>query len=294
MSNFNLLTDARLANGSFSSNHKTNTAVRRSAVSNWIIPKAFVILCSRWMIVLVSLALSACASLRPAIEEINEHPGRQLVLIVEEAQHYNTPIHMQAGGTGFALLDIVGGLTALSIESRYEELHKQLNAQAKNAQLHGAQASPHAQFLKLFESRLQAMGLRVEVRSSPFKITGIGASGREYMYPSPSAPVKPQELAYGLRLDMGNCSLSRTMPCIRYSWTKLTKADATARVQVYLRHLKTIPVIPRSQALQEALPGYRAELPKTDDDIRAFDRALHQLVDQAVEQLMKDIQGEKS
>jgi hypothetical protein len=279
MSNFNLVTDARLVSG-------TNCNSEQS--------KVIVTLCTRWMIVLSAIALTACAGLNPAIDEVNEQPGRQLVLIVEEAQSYTPPINMQSGGTGIALLDIVGGLAALSIESRYEDLHKQLNAQAKNAQLQSSDATPNAHFLKLLQSRLQAIGLRVETRSSPFKLTGIGTSGREYIHPAPNAPVNPQELAYGLRLDVGNCSLSRTIPCIRYSWTKLTKADAAAPVKVYFRHLKTVPIIPRKQELQELLPGYRAGLPQSDEDIRAFDQALHQLVDQAVEQLLKDIRGEKS
>ena len=258
-----------------------------------ITAKSSLIWLRRWVLVLTSVALTACANLKPAVDEVTEQPGRQLVLIIEDQSKYHSPIHMQAGGTGFAILDIVGGLAALSIESRYEELHKQLNLQAQSAELNSATESPQRHFLNLLQSRLQAIGLSVEMRPAPFKLTGIGTSGREYMYPAPNAPVNPQELAYGLRLDVGNCSLSRTIPCIRYDWSKLSKGDAAASVQVYLRHIKTIPVIPSKLALQEALPGYRNQLPQSDADIRAFDQALHEIAVVAVQQLMDDIQGVK-
>ncbi len=88
-----------------------------------ITAKSSLIWLRRWVLVLTSVALTACANLKPAVDEVTEQPGRQLVLIIEYQSKYHTPIHMQAGGTGFAILDIVGGLAVELHPNLTQDLH---------------------------------------------------------------------------------------------------------------------------------------------------------------------------
>jgi hypothetical protein len=132
------------------------------------------------------------------------------------------------------------------------------------------------------------------LRSVPFRLAGIGTTGREFMMAPPDTPMTSDELAYSLRLDMGNCSLRQTIPCIRYAWMRLRKSSPTATVGSFYQHSRTHPTIPRQPEQQAALPGYRAELPQSEADIRAFDAAVRQLIAPTVQLLMDDIQGVKA
>ncbi|WP_090137841.1 LysM peptidoglycan-binding domain-containing protein [Limnohabitans sp. DM1] len=96
------------------------------------------------------------------------------------------------------------------------------------------------------------------------------------------------------RLNLGNCSLRQTIPCIRYQWMRLRKSSPTAMVGSFYQHSRTYPTIPRQPEQQAALSGYRAELPQSEADIRAFDAAVRQLITPTVQLLMDDIQGMKS
>ena len=243
---------------------------------------------------LVTMALTACANMQPTAVELSAQADRKLVLVVEEPHRFHTPAHMQSGGLGIPLLDIIGGLTALSIEKRYGELHTRLNDQAQALQLWQNKPTPQAEFVQALQTRLQAMGMTVELRTVPFRLTGIGTSGREFMMAPPDTPMTSDELAYSLRLDMGNCSLSQTIPCIRYEWMRLRKSSPTATVGSFYQHSRTYPTIPRQPEQQAALPGYRAELPQSEADIRAFDAAVRQLITPTVQLLMDDIQGVKA
>ena len=93
------------------------------------------------------------------------------------------------------------------------------------------------------------------------------------------------------RLNLGNYSLRQTIPCIRSEWMRLRKSSATATVGSFYQHSRTHPTIPRQPEQQAALPGYRAELPQSEADIRAFDAAVRQLITPTVQLLMDDIQG---
>lgn len=249
---------------------------------------------ARLAVVLIASVLTACANMQPAAVEMSAQADRKLVLVVEEPHRFHTPIHMQSGGLGVPLLDIISGLTALSIEKRYEELHTRLNDQAQALQLWQNKPTPQAQFVQALQTRLQAMGMTVELRSVPYQLRGIGTSGREFMFAPPDTPMTSSELAYSLRLDMGNCSLQQTIPCIRYEWMRLSKSSPTATVGSFYQHRGTYPVIPRQPEQQAALPGYRAALPQSEADIRAFDAAVRQLIEPTVQLLMDDIQGVKA
>lgn len=201
---------------------------------------------------------------------------------------------MQSGGLGIPLLDIISGLTALSIEKRYGELHTHLNEQAQALQLWQNKPTPQTEFVQALQTRLQAMGMTVALRSVPFRLAGIGTSGRESMMAPPDTPMTSDELAYSLRLDMGNSSLRQTIPCIRYQWMRLRKSNPTATVGSFYQHSRTYPIIPCQPEQQAALTGYRAELPQSEADILAFDAAVRQLIAPTVQLLMDDIQGVKA
>jgi hypothetical protein len=68
--------------------------------------------------------------MQPTAVEMSAQADRKLVLIVEKPHRFHSLIHMQSGGLGVSLLDIISGLTALSTEKRCEELHTRLNDQA--------------------------------------------------------------------------------------------------------------------------------------------------------------------
>ena len=239
------------------------------------------------------LMLTGCSTLKPALQEVNETEARKLVLVVEDSHEYETPVVVDSTNYGIPLLTIVSGLVALNTQNNYDQLHKQLTKQGKDLNLLKPENSAQTRFVNLLQSRLMELGLSVEVRSAPFEVSGIAGSTRNYRQPSGESPLKPLELAYGLRLDMGNCSLKTTVPCIRYVWSKLTKSNDQSAVKSYFRNGGTVPEIPFKSALHVNLPGYKAELPQTDADIQSFDQALHQLVEQAVGQLMNDIKGVK-
>lgn len=251
-------------------------------------------LISRICLALIACTIAACASVKPAFVEMREQSDRKIVLVVDEPHRYHPPISMRPVGMGIPLFDIFSGLVALNFEQRYDELHMRLSDQAQALQLWQNSPSPQTEFIQALQARLQAEGLTVEVRSAPFRLRGVGTSGRQSMQPPDDFTIVAGELAYGLRLDMGNCTLTYTLPCVRYSWVRLKKADANAKLVIEYQYDKTLPVIPSQQGAQVNLPGYRAELPQSDSDIRAFDQALRQLVTTAVQQLMDDIQGVKS
>jgi hypothetical protein len=121
---------------------------------------------------------------------------------------------------------------------------------------------------------MQALGMTVAMRSVPFQLRGIGPSGREFMFEPPDTHMTSSELAYSLRLDMGNCSLQQTIPCIRYGGMRLRKFSPTVTVGSFNQHRGAYPAIPPQPDQQAALPGYRAALPQSDADIRAFDPAV--------------------
>ena len=245
----------------------------------------------RWLVLLNFGILTGCSALKPPLQEINETKGRNVVLVVEDNHKYETPVEMDPVNLVNPLLTIVGGLAAMHIQNKYDELHKQLTKQGQDLNLLEPEKSAHTHFINLLQSRLKELGLSVEVRPTPFELFGFGSSGRSYTYPSSKSPISPQELAYGLRIDMGNCSLKRTIPCIRYVLSKLSKSNDNSEVKSFFRYGKTYPHVPTKAALQENLPGYSSELPQTDDDIQSFDRVLHQLVEHAVIKLMNDIKG---
>ncbi len=243
---------------------------------------------ARLAVVLIASVLTACANMQPTTVEMSTQADRKLVLVVEEPHRFHTPVQMQSGGLGFPLLDIISGLTALSIEKRYEELHNRLNDQAQALQLWQNKPTPQAEFVQALQTRLQALGMTLELRSVPFQLRGIGTSGRELMFAPPNTPVTSSELAYSLRLDMGNCSLQQTIPCIRYEWMRLRKSSPTATVGSFYQHRSTYPAIPRQPEQQATLPGYRAALPQSDADIWAFDAAVRQIIEPTVQQLMDE------
>jgi len=245
----------------------------------------------RWLVLLNLGILTGCAALKPPLQEINENQGRKVVLVVEDNHKYETPVEMDPVSSVNPILTIAGGLATMHIQYKYDELHKQLSKQGQDLKLLDPEKSAHTRFINLLQSRLKELGLSVEVRPTAFELFGFGGPGRNYVYPSSKAPIKPQELAYGLRIDMGNCSLKRTIPCIRYVLSKLSKSNDRAEVKSFFRYGKTYPDVPTKAALQENLPGYSSELPQTDEDIQSFDRVLHQLVEQAVVKLMNDIKG---
>ena len=162
----------------------------------------------------------------------------------------------QGSLTRHRLLDRIG-LTAISIEKRFGEPY----------------------------TRLQGMGIELAMRSQPFRHAGIGTSGRAFTMAPPDTPMASDEWVYSLR---------QTIPCIRYEWMRLRKSSPTATVGSFYQHSRTYPTIPRQPEQQAALTGYRAELPQSEADIRAFDAAVRQLIEPTVQLLMDDIQGVKA